>query len=493
VSPAEVLATVDAMVTDALASYPAVRLLGEASTGMQLGDGSSMVEYEARFDEVVRGPPGADRLPVRPQPLQRRVHRPAVRGARAPARPGPAGARRRPGPHHGAPPVRRPRGRGDRPQQPAPHPRRPGGRPGRRAARARPRRQEIELDLASLRFLDVAAAASVVHAARDFPAPHRLLLSGVRPGVLRVLDRCGAPFVEQLRVEPHPGPWVPDEDGPGREERGMRVGPRRYAPAVVVPQDRPPGRAPRLQHCVAFHHGPDHLLGQLVPLAQRALEGGGSVALAVGPDTERAVRAALRGADRGGSVVALAAPRPVEAGSGQSVALRRARELRELVAVTGPLTVLAEHLPDHDGPDGRFWTELEAAEDIALADLPVHLTCFYPELPLHQSVLDGARRTHPRVLVDGELRTNPAHRSPREVLTGHPPAPPVLLGPPHHRLRFRGWQLREVRRLLREAWPPRVRRRPGRRRRARRQRGGQQRRRARRRRHRRAAPVVRLG
>ena len=231
----------------------------------------------------------------------------------------------------------------------------------------------------------------------------------------------------------------------------MRVGPRRYAPAVVVPQDRPPEREPRLQHGVAFHRGADHLLGQLVPLALRALERGGTVALAVAPDTERAVRAALPGPDRAGSVVALAAPRPVEAGSGQSVALRRARELRELVAVTGPLTVLAEHLPDHDGPDGRFWTELEAAEDIALADLPVHLTCFYPELPLHQSVLDGARCTHPRVLVDGELRTNPEHRSPREVLAGHPPAPPELLGPPHHRLRFRGWQLREVRRLLREA------------------------------------------
>jgi anti-sigma regulatory factor (Ser/Thr protein kinase) len=234
----------------------------------------------------------------------------------------------------------------------------------------------------------------------------------------------------------------------------MRVGPRRGTPAVVVPQ-RPREREPRLEHGVAFHRDRDHLIGLLVALAQDALERGGTVALAVGPDTERAVREAVRetlgDAEPDRALVALAAPRPVEAGSGQSVALRRARELRELVAVAGPLTVLAEHLPAHDGPDGRFWTELEAAEDIALADLPVHLTCFYPELPLHQSVLDGARRTHPRVLVDGELRANPEHRPPRDVLTGYPPAPPPLLGPPHHRLRFRAWQLREVRRLLREA------------------------------------------
>lgn len=232
----------------------------------------------------------------------------------------------------------------------------------------------------------------------------------------------------------------------------MRVGPRRYAPDVVVPRPSRPPDEPRLQHGVAFHRGPEHLLGQLVPLARDAVARGGTVALAVGPATERAVRAALPAPDRsGGSVVALTAPRPVEAGSGQSVALRRARELRQLVCVAGPVTVLAEHLADHDGPDGRFWTELEAAEHVALADLPVRLTCFYPEVPLHRSVLEGARRTHPRLLVDGELRPNPEHRPPRDVLAGHPPAPPLLLGPPHHRLQFRAWQLREVRRLVRDA------------------------------------------
>lgn len=232
----------------------------------------------------------------------------------------------------------------------------------------------------------------------------------------------------------------------------MRVGPRRAAPEPDVPPPPRPVREPVLEHGVAFHRGPDHLLGQLLPLARDAVARGGTLALAVGPGTERAVRDALPDPDRaGGALVALTAPRPLEAGSGQSVALRRARELRQLVATAGPVTVLAEHLPDHDGPDGRFWTELEAAEHVALADLPVRLTCFYPEVPLHRSVLEGARRTHPRVLVDGELRVNPEHRPPHEVLAGQPPAPPVLLGPPDHRLRFQAWQLREVRRLVRGA------------------------------------------
>ena len=67
----------------------------------------------------------------------------------------------------------------------------------------------LELDLSSLRFLDVAGAVALVHAAEEFPQSHRLALSGVRPGVQRVLDRCGAPFAAQLDVTPHPGSRCP--------------------------------------------------------------------------------------------------------------------------------------------------------------------------------------------------------------------------------------------------------------------------------------------
>jgi len=63
----------------------------------------------------------------------------------------------------------------------------------------------LELDLSSLRFLDIAGAVGLVHAAEEFPEVHRLVLTGVRPGVLRALDRCGAPFAAQLDVSAHPG------------------------------------------------------------------------------------------------------------------------------------------------------------------------------------------------------------------------------------------------------------------------------------------------
>jgi anti-anti-sigma factor len=59
---------------------------------------------------------------------------------------------------------------------------------------------DITLDLSSLRFIDVSGAVALVHAAEEFPSTHRLVLQGVRPRVMRVLDRCGAPFAAQLEV-----------------------------------------------------------------------------------------------------------------------------------------------------------------------------------------------------------------------------------------------------------------------------------------------------
>ena len=73
---------------------------------------------------------------------------------------------------------------------------------------------DISLDLSSLRFLDVAAAVGLVHAAEEFPNAHRLVLTGVRPRVQRVLDRCGAPFATQLVVHNRSDQPPPDQQSP---------------------------------------------------------------------------------------------------------------------------------------------------------------------------------------------------------------------------------------------------------------------------------------
>ncbi|QYN31823.1 sensor histidine kinase [Pseudonocardia sp. DSM 110487] len=206
--------------------------------------------------------------------------------------------------------------------------------------------------------------------------------------------------------------------------------------------------AVRLEHAAGFHGSTTELLDQLVPLAEQALERDEPLAIALQPATEHAVADRLGGrlASADG-LVHLRRPDSGPAGaSAQTLAAGWALELRALsVATARPVTVLNEHAADLDGADGRFWTELDAALNVALADLPVRITCFYPELPLHLEILDGARRNHPLLLADGELRHNPGHHDPRAVLTARPAARPPLLGPPDVRLSFSAWQLHDVR------------------------------------------------
>lgn len=206
--------------------------------------------------------------------------------------------------------------------------------------------------------------------------------------------------------------------------------------------------AVRLQHAAGFFATPEDLVEQALPIVAGAVERREPVALAVRPATERTLRAAL-GAPAG--VVTLVRPTEPGAESGQTIAAQRARELRELVAESGSAVVVTEHDTGLDGDDGGFWTELDAAVNVAMADLPVSLTCFFPELPLHQQILEGARFNHRHLLVGGELRHNPDHRCPRDVLGVRPASAPVLLGPPDLQVTFSAWQLHEVRAAVEEA------------------------------------------
>lgn len=198
----------------------------------------------------------------------------------------------------------------------------------------------------------------------------------------------------------------------------------------------------RLEHTAGFHSSREQLLAQLLPLATAARDRGEPIAVALQPATEQALVERLGDDD----LVRLDQSVTPDVASGQTVAARRALELRALTSSTGsPVTVLAEHSPALDGVDGGFWRELEAAVNVALTDLPIRATCFYPELPLHLEILDAARSNHPLLWDGAALRRNPDHRAPREVLAERPTPAPVLLGPPDLRLEFSVWQLHEVR------------------------------------------------
>lgn len=210
-------------------------------------------------------------------------------------------------------------------------------------------------------------------------------------------------------------------------------------------ESRRQGVRTRFQHAAAFFDDQADFVRQAVPVVQAALARGEPVAAALHPATEGALADALGAPD---GLVLLNDTAGTHDSSAQTLAARRARELRGIAGDYGTATVLSEHTTRLDGFDGSFWTELDAALNIACADIPVSLTCFYPEMALHRGIIRGARRNHPLLLVRGELRQNLDHRSPAEVLTEFPPAGPPILGPPDLRLRFRAWQLHEVRSTL---------------------------------------------
>ena len=199
-SPREVAETVRATVDAALAAgYPAVRITGRLTfVSKHSGSESGIADYDRVIDEVVRHRPAHvlciyDRAGFPEEVVERmraahhtEVVAPAIYddGLLRITALGPGAARIA--------------GECD-------HSNRPRIRSFLEAALDKALRQpdaptDITLDLSSLRFLDVAGAVGLVHAAEEFPNAHRLILTGVRPRVQRILDRCGAPFATQLVV-----------------------------------------------------------------------------------------------------------------------------------------------------------------------------------------------------------------------------------------------------------------------------------------------------
>ncbi|RZT85227.1 anti-sigma regulatory factor (Ser/Thr protein kinase) [Pseudonocardia sediminis] len=200
-----------------------------------------------------------------------------------------------------------------------------------------------------------------------------------------------------------------------------------------------------LQHAVGFHDSPDDLVGQILALVRESRMRGDAVVLALAPATTATVRERLDAAED----IAICLDRPEGPAGlcGQSLAVRWSRRL-EVLSADGPVTVIGQHDPDYDGPDGRFWTDLDAAVHVSMAHLPIRLVCFYPRMPLHQVVLDGAYWLHPLVCVDGRLEPNPEHRPVREVLSAIPAPAPELLGAPHHEMELGVDELPRIRTLV---------------------------------------------
>ena len=247
------------------------------------------------------------------------------------------------------------------------------------------------IDLSSLRFIDVAGAIELVHAAEKFPTRTGWCSSAPGPGVHRVLDRCGAPFAAAAR---------------GRAPRG---GPVRITS---------PPEATRLSHC-ARSTAPT---SSWSPSSCRSSR----------PPRDRASRWRWAAAHHRAGV-SRASPRatwpsrragpPGRRGRapGQTLAARWARELRTLTAgatgpsasspSTGPLRRLRRQLLDR----ARRRDQRRAERP------PRHHDLLLPRPAPARAVLDGARSNHRTVLAEGGPPTTPTTWPRRRYWPTSPP------------------------------------------------------------------------
>ncbi len=198
----------------------------------------------------------------------------------------------------------------------------------------------------------------------------------------------------------------------------------------------------RLEHRAAFYAAVPELLHLLLSQVQAAADRGEPVALIVEPDAEYEVRARF-GAAAG--LIVLPPPEAASRGSGQTVATHLARELRELSGPTGRVSLVVQHEPRLDGTDGAYWTELDAAVNVALADLPITMTCLFPSFAMEPEIEQGVRWNHPQLIENGLPLTNPDYLRPAEVIAAAPAPPLPPLGRAQQRLVFTPWQLHAVR------------------------------------------------
>lgn len=203
----------------------------------------------------------------------------------------------------------------------------------------------------------------------------------------------------------------------------------------------------RFVHRAAFYSSRDEALALAAPIARQALGRNDPVALISSPEVEAGVRELLDGAP---GLICLAGSELTVRSSGQTVVTRRARELRELADWADAVEVIIEHGPGYSDLDRSAWIEAEAAFNVALATLPITMTCLYPaEVP---AARDAVRCNHAHLVDEsGVARENGDVLQPAEVLANFPAPAPAPLGVPNRQLGFTPWQLIELRKAVAEA------------------------------------------
>ncbi len=170
------------------------------------------------------------------------------------------------------------------------------------------------------------------------------------------------------------------------------------------------------------------LLAAAVPFVEDGLRAGDLTLLSCRPEIADLVRSAMDGvAVENDERIRLAGVRAPDA----IVVTFRHLGRAAAAASTGRLRLLGEV---EFGATPRDWREgerYESAVNAVLAGALVDVLCLYDRRVLSDTVLAGAARTHPHLVVDGRRRVNRRFRAPEEHLRRLPvPREPVEAGPP---------------------------------------------------------------
>jgi anti-sigma regulatory factor (Ser/Thr protein kinase) len=199
----------------------------------------------------------------------------------------------------------------------------------------------------------------------------------------------------------------------------------------VLPAPRAPGAAAASSHAAAVVGSDDEMLAAAVPFLAEGLAAGDTTVLACPEQVAELIRAGLGVPAE--TVENL--PRIGLLDTRAPDALTVTRRLLERARTTGSGRVRLVGQVQF-GAQPRSWREgarYEAARNVLLARSPLAGLCLYDSRILPVEILDGARATHPELVVGGERRSSPDFGDPRDFLSRLPvprepaeDAPPVL-------------------------------------------------------------------
>jgi anti-sigma regulatory factor (Ser/Thr protein kinase) len=178
------------------------------------------------------------------------------------------------------------------------------------------------------------------------------------------------------------------------------------------------------QHAALVVDTQDQLLATAVPFLDAGLTAGDLVVLTCPPERAEVVRRAL--GERAGAVQADPRVSLLDTRAPDAVVALRSLLARAADDGGRRVRLLGETWFGADPRDWREGQRFESVVNVLLAAAPIDAMCVYDRRVLAPELVDAGLATHPDVVADGAVRTNPGYQEPASYLTQLPLPPEPL-------------------------------------------------------------------